>query len=83
MMALQTIVLFFNNPALFQTTGTKIRRGMAVKLIYASGDIASVIDNFQARVYDLHEMNHAAVNKHNPHDKSFIKIATSLGKVIH
>jgi len=81
MMALQTIVLFFNNPALFETTGTKIRRGLAVKLIYASTDIESIKQTYQQNVLELHRLNHAAVDKHNPHDKSFIKIATALGKV--
>ena len=80
-MALATISLFFNNPALFQTTGTKIRRGLAVKLILASTDIESVKKTYQAYVLELHEKNHQCVNTYNPHDKSFIKIATALGKV--
>ena len=82
MMALATISLFFNNAALFQKKGTKIRRGLAVKLIMLSTDIESVKQTYQEYVLTLHAQSHKAVQAFNPHDKSFMKMSVALGKVL-
>ncbi len=81
MMAIASIALFFNNATIFQSKGLKIRRGLAVKLILASTDIESVKATYQYYVLELHKKNRQAANAMNPFDKSFVKMATALGKI--
>lgn len=81
-MAIASIALFFNNKNIFEKTGVKIRRGMAVELILNSSDIEKVKCIYQQFVLELHKKNKKAINNYNKHDKSFVKMATALGKVI-
>ncbi|KAJ3091794.1 Farnesyl-diphosphate farnesyltransferase [Quaeritorhiza haematococci] len=81
MMAIATIALFFNNPAIFAAKkGVKIRRGLTVKLILQSTSIASVKAAYQKYLLELHAKNHAAVGK-NEYDQSFFKVSLALGKI--
>ena len=79
-MAIASIDHFFNNAALFQKKGNKIRRGLAVKLIMASKDIESL-----KQIYFDYAMNINNKARYilggNPFDKSFTKISFANANV--
>lgn len=80
-MAIASLVLFFNNSALFTSqTGLKIRRGQSVKLmLFSCKNITTLKEAFQSFVYQLHAKNHDSVGK-NEFDKSFVKMVIKRAK---
>ncbi|RKO93213.1 isoprenoid synthase domain-containing protein, partial [Blyttiomyces helicus] len=80
MMAIATISHFYNNPALFQRSGNKIRRGLAVKLMLASTDIESVKRTYLAYALDINRRNGQAIGS-NPFDDTFLRISLACSQV--
>ncbi|KAI8917048.1 isoprenoid synthase domain-containing protein [Powellomyces hirtus] len=80
MMAIATLDHFYNNPSVFRTTGTKIRRGLAVKLMLASTDMRSVKKQYEQYALSINRKNADAVGK-NDKDKSFMKVAVACADV--
>ncbi|KAI8591018.1 isoprenoid synthase domain-containing protein [Geranomyces variabilis] len=81
MMAIATLDHFYNSPSVFRTTGTKIRRGLAVKLMLASKDMHSVKRKYEAYALSINRKNADAVGK-NDKDKSFMKVAVACADIV-
>jgi farnesyl-diphosphate farnesyltransferase len=80
-MAMATFVLFFNNPKLFTHTGTKIRRGLAVKLIYACTTFEGVKKIFYEYALQLAKKNKDRVGT-NVQDTSFVEMSVACANVM-
>jgi farnesyl-diphosphate farnesyltransferase len=80
-MALATFSLFYNNHDLFTKTGTKIRRGVAVKLMSQATDMESIKKLYFEYATQLNDRCRLALGT-NPQDKSFYKISTACANVI-
>ena len=80
LMAIATLVEFFNNPLLFQKHGNKIRRGLAVKLILSAQDMESLKGIYFDYALKLNEKNRLGLGR-NPHDKSFLRISSGCSNV--
>ncbi|KAJ3022283.1 Farnesyl-diphosphate farnesyltransferase [Thoreauomyces humboldtii] len=81
MMAIATLDHFYNSPAVFRTSGTKIRRGLAAKLMLASTDMRSVKRMYLHYALDINRRNAAAVGK-NDRDKSFLPVAIACADIV-
>ncbi|KNC98877.1 farnesyl-diphosphate farnesyltransferase [Spizellomyces punctatus DAOM BR117] len=81
MMAIATLDRFFNDPTLFRTTGTKIRRGLAVKLMLKSGDMDSVKRTYEQYALSINRKNAQRVGT-NEQDDSFLKVSTTCAKIV-
>ncbi|KAJ3299859.1 bifunctional farnesyl-diphosphate farnesyltransferase/squalene synthase [Borealophlyctis nickersoniae] len=81
MMALASIDHFFNNPALFQKSGNKIRRGLAVQLIEKSTDMESVKDTYYQYALKLNKKNGERVGT-NDFDDSFMRVSLACGRIV-
>lgn len=79
-MAIATIDHFFNSRTLFRTTGTKIRRGLAVKLMQASTDMESVKRTYYQYALSINKSNSQRVGT-NEKDDSFLGVSTECAKV--
>ncbi|KAI9002370.1 isoprenoid synthase domain-containing protein [Gaertneriomyces semiglobifer] len=62
MMAIATLATFFNSERVFTHTGTKIRRGLAVKLILNSDNLSSIQATFRQYALAINRLNHQRVN---------------------
>ncbi|KAJ3047622.1 bifunctional farnesyl-diphosphate farnesyltransferase/squalene synthase [Rhizophlyctis rosea] len=81
LMAIATIHHFFNNPLLFQQSGNKIRRGLAVKLIEQSTDIESVKRIYYNYALSINDKNGRRVGT-NPYDESFLRVSLACSKIV-
>ncbi|KAI9099262.1 isoprenoid synthase domain-containing protein [Phlyctochytrium arcticum] len=83
MMAIATLDHFFNSPALFTSTGTKIRRGLAVKLMTESGSIESVKRTYESYAQSISRKNAARVGtRGGAGDDSFLGVSLACGKIV-
>ncbi|KAJ3325062.1 bifunctional farnesyl-diphosphate farnesyltransferase/squalene synthase [Blyttiomyces sp. JEL0837] len=80
-MAIASISLFFNNPAIFTKTGTKIRRGLAVELIYRGTTFQGVKEIFLEYSMEIARKNAARVGT-NDVDDSFWKMSTACSNIV-
>ena len=79
-MAIASITLFFNNPSIFTKTGTKIRRGLAVDLIYRGSTFDGVKDVFEEYAITLSKKNGSRCGE-NPKDNTYLDISTTCAEV--
>ncbi|KAI9329083.1 isoprenoid synthase domain-containing protein [Obelidium mucronatum] len=80
-MAIASIALFFNNKVVFTAGGLKIRRGLAVKLIYKGTTFEGVKEVFKQYALDIARQNSKRVGT-NPKDESFMPMSIACSKVI-
>ncbi|KAJ3060186.1 bifunctional farnesyl-diphosphate farnesyltransferase/squalene synthase [Podochytrium sp. JEL0797] len=80
-MAIASIALFFNNQVVFTKGGLKIRRGLAVKLIYQGTTFEGVKQVFRKYALDLARKNGKRVGT-NPKDESFMPMSIACSNVI-
>jgi farnesyl-diphosphate farnesyltransferase len=80
LMAIASLVHFYNNPALFTKKGNKIRRGLAVKLILSATSMESVKQIYFDFALDLNRKNRAALGR-NPFDKNFMRVSSACSNV--
>ncbi|KAI8618950.1 isoprenoid synthase domain-containing protein [Chytriomyces sp. MP71] len=80
-MAIASIALFFNNTTVFTKGGLKIRRGLAVKLIYEGTTFEGVKSVFRRYALDIARQNAKRVGT-NPKDDSFMPMSIACSKVI-
>ncbi|KAJ3254196.1 bifunctional farnesyl-diphosphate farnesyltransferase/squalene synthase [Chytriomyces hyalinus] len=80
-MAIASIALFFNNTTVFTKGGLKIRRGLAVKLIYEGTTFEGVKDVFRRYALELSALNAKRVGT-NEKDDSFMPMSIACSKVI-
>ncbi|KAI8613044.1 isoprenoid synthase domain-containing protein [Chytriomyces sp. MP71] len=80
-MAIASIALFFNNTTVFTKGGLKIRRGLAVKLIYEGTTFEGVKRVFRRYALDIARQNAKRVGT-NPKDDSFMPMSIACSKVI-
>ncbi|ORY04171.1 squalene synthase [Basidiobolus meristosporus CBS 931.73] len=73
-MAVATIAEVFNNYNVF-STNVKIRKGLAIRLIYEATSVESIRSIFLEFMYKF-------VLKNNPNDPNYIKISQTYGKVL-
>jgi farnesyl-diphosphate farnesyltransferase len=81
LMALASMDHFYNNPLLFQKSGNKIRRGLAVKLMMLSGDMDSVKQVYYNMALKLNEKNRKALGQ-NDRDQTFLKMSAATSNVL-
>ncbi|KAI8827106.1 isoprenoid synthase domain-containing protein [Fimicolochytrium jonesii] len=81
MMAIASLNEFFNNPAIFQRVGTKIRRGLAVKLMLASTDMDSIKRTYHDFALSINQRNAKRVGT-NKEDESFFGIAVACADIV-
>ncbi|KAJ3169011.1 hypothetical protein HK101_011581 [Irineochytrium annulatum] len=82
-MAIASIALFFNNPAIFSKTGTKIRRGLAVKLIYRGTTFEGVKRVFEEYALQIARTN--AVTEGSPmrkQDGTYMRVSQACMEII-
>ena len=79
-MALATFSLFYNNYDLFQKRGSKIRRGLAVKLILNCKDLESVKAIYFEYATAINNRARDGLGL-NPVDKSFEPISIACANV--
>ena len=80
LMAIASLVHFFNNPDLFKKKGNKIRRGQAVQLILSASDIDSVKQVYFDFALELNRKNREALGR-NPFDKNFMRVSSACSNV--
>ena len=80
LMAIASLAHFYNNPLLFQKKGNKIRRGLAVKLIFQSGDLESVKSVYFDYALELNAKNRAALGR-NDRDVTFMRMSAACSNV--
>lgn len=80
LMAIASLVHFYNNPALFSKKGNKIRRGLAVKLILSASTLESVKQIYFDFALDLNRKNRTALGR-NPYDKNFMRVSSACSNV--
>lgn len=80
-MALATFSLFYNNPELFERGPTKIRRGLAVRLILEAKDMESIKKIYSKYAMEISSKSRQELGK-NPADKSFNDISIACANVI-
>ena len=80
LMAIASLVHFYNNPALFKKKGNKIRRGQAVQLIQSAKDIESVKQVYFDFALELNRKNRTSLGR-NPHDKNFMRVSCACSNV--
>ncbi|KAJ3406898.1 bifunctional farnesyl-diphosphate farnesyltransferase/squalene synthase [Chytridiales sp. JEL 0842] len=80
-MAIASLSLFFNNPRIFSKSGTKIRRGLAVKLIYRATSFEGVKEVFREYALDIAKRNSAKVGT-NEMDSSFLGMSEACSNII-
>ncbi|ORY46410.1 farnesyl-diphosphate farnesyltransferase [Rhizoclosmatium globosum] len=80
-MAIASIALFFNNSVVFTKGGLKIRRGLAVKLIYEGTTFEGVKNVFKRYALEIAKQNSKRVGT-NPKDESFMPMSIACSKVI-
>ncbi|KAJ3122113.1 bifunctional farnesyl-diphosphate farnesyltransferase/squalene synthase [Physocladia obscura] len=80
-MAIASIALFFNNNVVFTKGGLKIRRGLAVKLIYEATTFDGVKEVFKKYALDIARQNSLRVGK-NPKDESFMPISEACSDIV-
>jgi hypothetical protein len=79
-MALATFSLFYNNYDLFCKSGTKIRRGLAVKLMLDANDIEKIKSLYFNYAVAIHQRARKNLGK-NKFDNSFENIALACANV--
>jgi farnesyl-diphosphate farnesyltransferase len=79
-MALATFSLFYNNYDIFTKRGTKIRRGLAVKLIQQATDMNQLKRIYYQQVSEISQKARKELGR-NPADKSFEKISIACANV--
>ena len=80
LMAMATLVEFYNNPLLFQKPGNKIRRGLAVKLILSAKDMESLKGIYFDYAMQLNAKNREGLGR-NTYDKTFLRISSGCANV--
>ncbi|KAJ3012725.1 UNVERIFIED_CONTAM: bifunctional farnesyl-diphosphate farnesyltransferase/squalene synthase [Siphonaria sp. JEL0065] len=80
-MAIASIALFFNNKVVFTKGGLKIRRGLAVKLIYKGTTFEGVKEVFKQYSLEIAKKNSNRVGT-NPKDESFMPMSIACSNVI-
>ncbi|KAJ3350542.1 Farnesyl-diphosphate farnesyltransferase [Entophlyctis luteolus] len=80
-MAIASISLFFNNTVIFTKGGLKIRRGLAVKLIYEGTTFEGVKAIFKRYALEIARKNSKRVGT-NPKDESFMQMSQACSKII-
>ena len=80
LMALASLTHFYNNPALFQSRGNKIRRGLAVKLMAQATDIEHVKSVYFDYALALNRANRLALGR-NPRDTMFLRMSAACSNV--
>ncbi|KAJ3099541.1 bifunctional farnesyl-diphosphate farnesyltransferase/squalene synthase, partial [Physocladia obscura] len=80
-MAIASIALFFNNHVVFTQGGIKIRRGLAMKLIYKATTFEGVKEIFKKYALDIARQNSLRVGK-NPKDESFMPISQACSDIV-
>ncbi|KAJ3215257.1 Farnesyl-diphosphate farnesyltransferase [Dinochytrium kinnereticum] len=81
-MAIASIALFFNNPAIFSKTGTKIRRGLAVKLIYKGTTFDGVKEVFYDYALEIAQKNSRRMGSNPRSDKDFLRISVACAEIV-
>ena len=80
-MALATFSLFYNNPELFERGATKIRRGLAVRLILEAKDMESIKKIYFKYAMEISSKSRKELGK-NLADQSFNDISIACANVI-
>ncbi|KAJ3104974.1 Farnesyl-diphosphate farnesyltransferase [Phlyctochytrium bullatum] len=81
-MAIATIALFFNNPAIFNKSGVKIRRGLAVKLIYKGTTFEGVKGVFYNYALEIARKNALRMGQNAQSDKDFMRISIACSNIV-
>lgn len=80
-MAMATFALFYNNYCVFEGKGSKIRRGLAVKLMQRATDINSVKKIYLEYATEISKKSRQILGT-NPKDESFKKISLACANVL-